>query len=60
MLEPEAIAPTRYDLYDLSASPFTVYRSEESMVTYMPGDGEQFGWLSFESPNYLSRSNARD
>ncbi len=56
-LEPELIAPTTLNLYDLSVARYTSYRYEEDAVSYMPGDGEQFGWLSFESPNYLQRKD---
>lgn len=55
-LEPEAVLPTTLDLYDLSLARYTMYRYEEDVLRWMPGDGEQFGWLSFESPNYLSRN----
>ena len=55
-LEPEEILPKALDLYDLSLARYTAYRYEEDAVSWMPGDGEQFGWLSFESPNYLNRT----
>jgi hypothetical protein len=59
LLEPEEVLPTRLDLYDLSLQRYTSYRSKESFVSYMPGDGNQFGWLSFDSPNYLARDAHR-
>ncbi len=55
MLEPEDVLPTALNLYDLSIARYTSYRSKEDSLTYMPGDGDQFGWLSFDSPNYLKR-----
>ncbi len=59
MLEPEQLLPTKLDLYDLSLARYTSYRYNEDAISYMPGDGNQFGWLSFESPNYLSRGTPR-
>lgn len=56
MLEPEELLPTRADLYDLTIAKYTSYRSKDSAISYMPGDGDQFGWLSFDSSNYLNRS----
>lgn len=53
MLEPDAVEPTMLNLYELAGSRYTVYRREENGITYLPGDGDQFGWLSFEAPNYL-------
>jgi len=53
MLEADAVTPTMLDLYELASSRYTVYRREENGITYLPGDGDQFGWLSFEAPNYL-------
>ena len=35
--------------------PYLNYRSDEEAISYLPGDGDQFGWLSFESSPYLSR-----
>lgn len=35
--------------------PFHNYRTDETSLLYMPGDGEQFGWLSYESTPYLGR-----
>jgi len=58
MLEPEAVLPKALDLYALSIASYTSYRSKEDSLTYMPGGGDQFGWLSFDSPNYLTRGTA--
>lgn len=33
---------------------YRVYRAGESTTSYMPGDGEQFGWLGFENSPYIS------
>ena len=38
-----------------SQEPYLNYRSDEESQSYLPGDGDQFGWLSFESSPYLSR-----
>lgn len=59
LLEPEDLLPKKLDLYDLSLSRYTSYRSRENSISYMPGDGNQFGWLSFASPNYLRRGTPR-
>jgi hypothetical protein len=56
LLEPEDLQPKALDLYDLSITRYQSYRSEEDALSFMPGDGDQFGWLSFESPNYLERT----
>ncbi len=55
VLEPDDVISPALDLYELSIARYTSYRSNENAITYMPGDGDQFGWLSFESPNYLDR-----
>ena len=59
LLEPEDLLPFTFDLYDLSIAPYTSYRSNEDSISYMPGNGDQFGWLSFASPNYLNRGTPR-
>jgi hypothetical protein len=38
-----------------SQEPYTNYRTDESAFGYMPGDGDQFGWISVESLPYLKR-----
>ncbi len=43
-------------MFRRSTEHYHVYRSDGSGVTYLPGDGDQFGWLSFQSENYLDRS----
>lgn len=43
------------NFYSLSVERYRIYRSNESLIAFMPGGGDQFGWLSFESPSYLSR-----
>lgn len=58
MLEPEEVLPKALDLYELSIAGYTSYRNKEDSLTYMPGGGDQFGWLSFDSPNYLKRGTA--
>ncbi len=45
-----------FDILELLRAPYTTYRREEDSVVYLPGDGDQFGWLSFESSNYLKSS----
>lgn len=34
---------------------YTSYRQSESIWSYLPGDGDQFGWLDFEDTPYISR-----
>ena len=38
-----------------SQEPYLNYRSDEESISYLPGDGNRFGWLSFESSPYLGR-----
>jgi len=38
-----------------SQEPYSDYRSYEETLGYMPGDGDQFGWISFDSAPYLRR-----
>ena len=38
-----------------SQEPYLNYRSDEESISYLPGDGDRFGWLSFESSPYLGR-----
>lgn len=38
--------------------PYCRYREDESYTTYMPGDGDQFGWLTFGSNTWLNRSES--
>ncbi|HUP77219.1 MAG TPA: hypothetical protein VM260_01570 [Pirellula sp.] len=38
-----------------SHEPYFNYRSDEESISYLPGDGDQFGWLSFESSPYVGR-----
>jgi len=38
---------------------YRCYRTGESVLGYMPGDGEQFGWVDFENTPYLSMSQTR-
>ncbi len=35
--------------------PYSRYREDEAYTTYMPGDGDQFGWLTFGSNTWLNR-----
>ena len=38
-----------------SQEPYLNYRSDEELLSYLPGGGDQFGWVSFESSPYLGR-----
>ncbi len=35
---------------------FTRYRQQENAWTYLPGDGDQFGWFDLEDSPYISRA----
>ena len=35
--------------------PYTNYRTDETSLSYMPGNGDQFGWVSIDSAPYLKR-----
>jgi hypothetical protein len=37
--------------------PLCDYRWDEDSISYMPGDGNQFGWLSFESMPYIRKGH---
>ncbi|MBM3964952.1 MAG: hypothetical protein FJ308_07755 [Planctomycetes bacterium] len=37
---------------------YTIYRDRASIADYMPGDGEQFGWIDFQSTPYLPRGQS--
>jgi hypothetical protein len=34
---------------------YSNYRTDENALTYMPGNGDQFGWISLESQPYVAR-----
>lgn len=34
---------------------YTIYRQHESVWSYLPGDGDQFGWMDFEDTPYIGR-----
>jgi hypothetical protein len=40
------------ELLSANQVPYTDYRFDESDVTYMPGNGDQFGWVSLHSGLY--------
>jgi hypothetical protein len=35
--------------------PYTNYRADESNFSYLPGNGDQFGWITLDSLPYLKR-----
>ena len=37
---------------------YRVYRTSESITSYMPSDGEQFGWLDFQTNPYISTTQS--
>jgi hypothetical protein len=59
-LEPDQVElPVTLDLLALRSDRYMTYRSEEDAFTFLPGDGDQFGWISFESSNYLTQKQKR-
>lgn len=42
----------------LMAESYSVYKSAETIVSYMPGDGDQFGWFSLESGTSIPRKQS--
>jgi hypothetical protein len=60
VIEPEkGTAPfSSFGLSSLMRERYASYRREDASITYLPGDGDQFGWLSFASSNYLKRKQA--
>ena len=53
-IDPEVSAPPEFDILSLSRQRYTIYRREDDSISFLPGDGDQFGWLSFASSNYLN------
>lgn len=49
----EVCLPPSFTEYMLE--PYSRYREDEAYTTYMPGDGDQFGWLTFGSNTWLNR-----
>ncbi len=55
-LDPDSNSDLKFPrLSYFSQEPYLNYRSDEQSLSYLPGDGDQFGWLSFESSPYLGR-----
>lgn len=55
-LDPDANSDLRFPrLSYFSQEPYLNYRLDEESLSYLPGEGDQFGWLSFESSPYLGR-----
>ncbi len=54
-IEPDKSPLAKASLYQRSSEPYEIYRGDESQISFMPGGGDQFGWLSFYSANYLTR-----
>jgi len=57
-IDSERSEPPDFDIHSLLRAPYTIYRRDDDSVAYLPGDGDQFGWLSFASSNYL-KSNQK-
>lgn len=55
-IDSERSEPPDFDLHSLMRAPYTIYRQDDDSVAYLPGDGDQFGWLSFASSNYLKNN----
>jgi len=41
----------------LIKEPYSSYRSEQSILSWLPGGGAHFGWLDWQSDPYLRRGN---
>jgi hypothetical protein len=41
----------------LMHEPYSVYRTYQSTLAWLPGDGEHFGWLDWQTEPYLDRGN---
>jgi hypothetical protein len=41
----------------LMHEPYSIYRSEQSMIAWLPGHGEHFGWLDWQTDPYLRRDS---
>jgi hypothetical protein len=37
---------------------YTIYRQHENIWSYLPGDGDQFGWMDFEDTPYIGRRDS--
>jgi len=48
---------TRLRFSRLMQEPYSVYRTEQSILSWLPGGGEHFGWLDWQSDPYLRRGN---
>ena len=56
MYDPESNSDLKLPrLSYFSQEPYLNYRSAEQSLSYLPGDGDQFGWLSFGSTPYVER-----
>lgn len=51
------IDENRLKISRLLHEPYSVYRSEQSMFAWLPGHGEDFGWLDWQTDPYLRRDN---
>jgi len=45
----------QFDLYLLNSEPYKIYHPGETMYSYLPGNGENFGWIDIQSTPYLAR-----
>ncbi|MCA9099114.1 MAG: hypothetical protein KDA36_12035, partial [Planctomycetaceae bacterium] len=43
------------DMYLLNSEPYRIYHPGETMYSYLPGNGENFGWIDIQSTPYLAR-----
>lgn len=44
-----------FDMFLLNSSRYEAYRSGETMHSYLPGNGENFGWIDLQSSPYIKR-----
>lgn len=54
LLEP-SLEELKMPLLDRRSERYSNYRNDESGIDYLPGDGQDFGWLSFHSAPYAEK-----
>lgn len=56
-LEEDPVEIVKFDMYLLNSEPYQIYGIAESMYSYLPGNGENFGWIDLQSTPYLTRGS---
>lgn len=55
---PDSDAESRMSFYESADAPFTVYRSKQNVLGWMPGSGQDFGWFDWASDPYIDREES--